>query len=252
VPYQTVHGKDGAGAVYLFSADADDPATMVRRVVLTQDSPGVPGSAESTDRFGSAVAMRDGRLAIGVPGESGGGIRAFGLVQPVVWHEADLSYTARRSVTQDLAGVPGSNEAQDRFGQTVAIGRGLTAAGSWDIAIGANEKVGTHRGAGSVTVAGFTGSRFRSYTQRSPGLPGTVEAGDGFASVGVLATSAGVDTLLIGAPGEDSGGTGNAGYAVRSDGGRLGAGTAWTTIPVPGGAAAGLTGWGLDFGNRAP
>lgn len=252
VPHQSVNGKAAAGAVYLFSADTAEPATMVRRLVLTQNSPGVPGSAESMDRFGSSLAMRDGRLAIGVPGESDGNIRASGLVQPVVWHEASNSYTARRAISQDLAGVPGRNEAQDRFGQTVEIARGLTAAGSWDIAIGANERVGTRNEAGSVTVAGFTGSRFRVYTQRSPGMPGTVEAGDGFASVGVLATSATVDTLLIGAPGEDAGGTANAGYAVRTDGVRLGADTVWTKIGIPADATDGLTSWGLDFGNPAP
>lgn len=246
-PYARVHGHDGAGAVRLYTPDASEPGRLVQRLVLTQDSPGVPGGAEAGDHFGAALAMRDGRLAIGAPGESDGRIRNAGLVQPIRWNEAKGTYTAPRAISQDTAGVPGSNEAGDYFGSHLAIGRGLTASGSWDVVIGASEAHGKRKYAGAVTVANLTAARYRGYTQATRGVPDTPEAWDLFSTVGVLPGPSGVDTVLIGAPGEDLGGVTDVGYAIRSDGKRLGASTRWTAIAIPADAPAGMTEWGLGF-----
>ncbi len=246
-PYARVHGHDGAGAVRLYTPDATDPGRLVQRLVLTQNSPGVPGGAEAGDHFGAAIAMRDGRLAIGAPGESDGRIRNAGLVQPIRWNEATGTYTAPRAISQGTPGVPGSNQAGDYFGTHLAIGRGLTASGSWDVVIGASEAHGKQRYAGAVTVANFSAARYRGYTQATRGVPDTPEAWDLFTTVGVLPGASGVDTVLIGAPGEDRGGVTDVGYAIRSDGKRLGASTTWTAIAIPADAPAGMTEWGLGF-----
>lgn len=243
-PYDDVHGKYWAGAVYLYTPDSSDPTQLVRRLVLTQDSAGVPGTAENGDQFGYSLAFRDGRLAIGVPFESDGKIDSSGAVQPIRWNEAKRTYTAYRQINQDTKGVPGTNEAGDCFGRTLAIARGLTAKGSYDILIGANEGYGKRAGAGSVTVANFTKSSYRTYTQATKGVPGTPEKYDAFSIVGVLATSASVDTVLIGAPGEDN----YTGYVIRSDGKRLTSKTTWTTIRIPSDAPATLGNWGSFFG----
>ena len=143
--------------------------------------------------------------------------------------------------------MPGRNQTGDYFGSHLAIGRGLTAGGSWDIVIGAAEAHGPLKHAGAVTIANLTTARYRGYTQATRGVPGTPEAWDLFNTVAVLPGPAGVDTVLIGARGEDRGGTTDLGYAIRSDGRRLGTKTTWTAIAIPTDAPDGLTEWGLGF-----
>lgn len=249
VPNATVKGHAHAGAVWLYTPDVTDPTRLVRRKVLSQHSPGVPGTALSGDHFGAALAMRDGRLAIGIPGERDPRHWAAGQVQPILWNEATNTYTAYRAINQNTRGVPGTNESYDEFGSHLALARGLTASGSYDILIGADEGYGKLKAAGSVTVANFTRSLYRGYTQASAGIPGNPQAYDHFDRVGVLqnATS-GVDTVVIGSPGEDSNGTGNLGRVIRSDGRRLGATTTWSTVPIPSDAPRPTIGWGLDVG----
>ncbi len=139
-----------------------------------------------------------------------------GLVQPIRWHEATSTYTAYRAIHQGTRGVVGTNEAGDYFGSHVVVTRGLTATGSYDIAIGASEVVGKAYDAGSVTVANFTRPIYRTFTQNSRGVPGTAEPYDEFGgALGVVRTSATTDTLLIGASGEDSG-SGAPGRAATS------------------------------------
>jgi hypothetical protein len=191
--------------------------------------------------------MRDGRLAIGSPGESDGRITASGAVQPILWNEATGTYTGYRSISQDTSGVPDRNESQDNFGEHLTIARGLTAKGSYDVVIGAEESYGKLKDTGSVTVANFTRALYRTYTQSTKGMPGSPQAGDDFSHVGVVQGTTGVDTLLIGAPGEDTGQRKNVGRAVRSDGAKLDSSTTWTTIPLPDGAS-GMFDWGWDFG----
>lgn len=247
-PNTAVSGRAQAGAVLLYVRDSADPTRLVLRRSLTQNSAGVPGSAEEGDRFGAALAMRSGRLVVGAPGEDDGSILDAGLVQPLTWSEADGSYTAHRAISQDTSGVPGSNERRDQFGLDVALARGLTASGSWDAVIGTAEAYGSRADAGSVTVANLTRSLYRTWTQATAGVPGSPEAGDAFHHVGVLQNANGVDTVLIGAPGEDSGGISNVGRVVRSDGKRLTSATKWASVPVPTDAPSGLIHWGWDFG----
>ncbi|MCA0297239.1 MAG: hypothetical protein LCH96_18400 [Actinobacteria bacterium] len=248
VPSAKVSGHGGAGAVRLYTPDTSDPTQMVLRKVLTQNSSGVPGSAEAGDGFGGSLSMLNGRLAIGVPGEADGSIRRAGLVQPIVWHESSRTYTAYRAITQDTKGVPDKNDKDDVFGTDVAMARGLTASGSYDILIGAEDGYGSLKQAGSVTVANFTKSLYRTFTQASAGVPGNSQAYDHFAVVGVLPGTSGVDTVLIGSPGEDSNGTDNVGRVIRSDGKKLGSKTVWTNIDIAAGAPSGLVGWGLTVG----
>jgi len=225
----------GAGAVYLFSPASTDAEKMVFRTRITQASKGVPGTAEAGDGFGESLSFRDGYLAIGAPGENIGGARDAGLVQPVRWNESSHSWTAYRAVHQGTAGVTGTNETGDGFGSTVLVTRGLTGAGSWDIAIGTPaEKVGSARGAGSVTVANFTRKVFRTYTQGRGGVPGGPEVADFFGNaLGSLRTTSGADTLLIAADGEGLAGCTDAGMVVRSDGDPLTSVTTWASIAPP-------------------
>lgn len=248
VPSAAVNGRAAAGAVRLYTTDTADPTHLVLRKVLTQNSAGVPGTAEFEDHFGASLAMRNGRLAIGVPGESDGRRYGSGLVQPVLWHEASRTYRAYRAIHQDTRGVPGTNEEGDAFGLDVAIGRGLSDRGSYDILIGSRESIGSSEYAGSVTVANFTRSLYRTYTQASRGMPGNPQTKDYFSFVGVLPRDSGAETVLIGAPFEDSNGIDDLGRVVRSDGRRLTSGTTWRNVTIPSDAPAGLRHWGATVG----
>lgn len=224
--------KVAAGGVLMFSSTPTTPARMTYRTTLTQGSPGIPGSVDAEDRFGSALSFRDGRLAIGAPGESIGAAVHAGQVQPLRWQEATSRWTAYRAIHQGVRGVSGSNESGDQFGYLVVVTRGLTASGSYDIAISATERVG-RASAGSVTVAHVSRPRYRTLTQATKGIPDTAETGDDFgAGLGVLRTSAARDTLLIGVPGEQREvPAGRVGFAMRSDGRQLSADTRWRPIP---------------------
>jgi hypothetical protein len=219
---------------------------------------------EAGDRFGRAVALRDGHLAIGAPHETIGRARATGQVQLLRWNAATTSFEPLRAVHQGSAGVPGTNETGDHFGGALAIARGLTAAGSWDVVIGTpDENVGSIVDAGAVAVANVTAASYRKLSQDTSGMPGKAERqhpeavarGEFFGyAVGVLPTSATTDTLVIGAPGETNGDCYNQGYVVRSDGRRPRPATAWSSLTPPTTGCSGydsdvFDGWGAGFGN---
>jgi hypothetical protein len=75
VPYEDFDGKDGAGSVVTMRGTAGG-LTGTGAKVFSQDTDGVPGTAEKGDAFGAAThlvdAGHDGRaeLAVGAPGEN--------------------------------------------------------------------------------------------------------------------------------------------------------------------------------------
>ncbi|MEV5434100.1 hypothetical protein [Streptomyces sp. NPDC052701] len=111
-------------------------------------------------------------------------------------------------LTQDTAGVPGASEPGDRFGSGVSLGD-VDGDGHADLAVGA---AGENSSAGAVTVlygsaSGLTTKGATSYTQNTPGVPGTSEQGDRFGARVVLADHTGDRRadLSVSAPGENSG-----------------------------------------------
>ncbi|MFF8725492.1 FG-GAP-like repeat-containing protein [Streptomyces sp. NPDC015171] len=90
---------------------------------FTQDTPGVPGAAESDDRFGTSVAVGDitgdgvDDVAVGAPGED----HAEGVVDVLRGSRSGLTGTGARAFTQDTAGVPGTAETNDVFGCALAL-----------------------------------------------------------------------------------------------------------------------------------
>jgi hypothetical protein len=239
----TVSGKANAGSIQVLTGTASEPARLHVLTTLSQSSPGVPNTSETGDRFGESLALRDGRLAVGVPAETTGRARHTGRVQLFRWNASTRSFTPKASIDQNTPGVRDSNESGDGFGATLTIARGLTAPGSYDAVIGTpREKLGAARHAGAVTVASFTKRSYRTITQSSPGVPGIPDKapsealtdGDVFgAAIGTLPTSASTDTLLIGAPGETNGRCLNQGYVVTTDGKQLRAHTRWTYLKPP-------------------
>jgi hypothetical protein len=220
-----------AGAVSVLYGGAGGLTTAGGRL-FTQNSSGVPGTAEEQDWFGWALAAgdfnRDGfaDLAVSAPSESVGSAFAAGAVSVLYGSAGGLTTSGGRLFTQ----VAGAVEVGDQFGSALAAGD-FNRDGFVDLAAGApGEAVGSAGGAGAVSVlsgsaAGLTATGGRLFTQ----VGGAVEAGDQFGAA--LAPGDfnrdGVADLAVGAPSERVGST-------------VGAGA----VSVLPGSAAGLTATG--------
>ncbi|MGQ4387612.1 FG-GAP-like repeat-containing protein [Streptomyces sp. SAS_270] len=94
---------------------------------FTQDTPGVPGTLETNDRFGAALAIADvtgdhlADLAVGVPGEALGDLHSAGMVELLHGSRAGLTGTGAQAITQNTSGVPGTAERGDAFGGAVQL-----------------------------------------------------------------------------------------------------------------------------------
>ena len=91
---------------------------------MTQNSPGIPGTAEAGDRFGAALSINySGRLggivdvAVGVPNEDIGSLADAGSV--IVLQDLYDPVETAVALDQNSAGVPGVAEAGDRFGRSL-------------------------------------------------------------------------------------------------------------------------------------
>jgi hypothetical protein len=159
--------------------------------LFTQGSPGVVGTAENGDEFGRALATGDvngdgaSDLAVGVPGEDVGTVVDAGAVSLLYGSAGGLSGSGSQLFTQDSSGVVDAAEAGDQFGRAVAVGD-FDDDGIDDQTVGVPaEDVGAVFDAGAVNVlkgaaGGLTGSGSQQFTQDSPELPDTAEAGDLF------------------------------------------------------------------------
>ncbi len=215
-PEATVNGKASAGEVYRYTITPGGArrVTVTAREVRSQNSAGVPGTAEAGDRFGSVLAsVGTGRgVLVGDPLEDVGTRADAGSV----WFLRVGSTGAAVSsqvFSQDTPGVAGTAEAGDRFGASVSM-RGRTAA------VGVpGENDGSRVDSGMVQVmilrAGndlFYGHR--GITQASSGVPGALEAGDRFGAqvvVGLALLCAENIDIAVGSPGEDVGTAADAG-----------------------------------------
>ncbi|WP_372350487.1 VCBS repeat-containing protein [Streptomyces sp. KL116D] len=96
-------------------------------LLIHQSTPGVPGSSESDDGFGSDVAVADTNgdgyadIAVGVPGEALGSKRNAGTVVLIPGGPQGPTGAGSRAISQDTSGVPGTAERGDRFGSTVRL-----------------------------------------------------------------------------------------------------------------------------------
>ncbi|MFT3971305.1 MAG: FG-GAP repeat protein [Micropruina sp.] len=221
-PNEAVGTRTDAGSVTLLSATAAKPTTF-RGVAVTQNSAGVPGTAEADDLFGRAVAFRDNYVLIGAPGERIGSAYFTGQVHVLNFNPATRTYRSLRMVHQDGAGIPGSNRTGDWFGASVALG--VNTLDQLTAIVGIPGKsVDKQHNAGAVLMfrANRAGGAVKVFRQGKDGISGKPETGDDFGSaVGVLGGNlndgeAMRDGVVIGVPSEDIGTTENAGTVVYS------------------------------------
>lgn len=158
-------GLTNVGRVQILMRD-DDGVWFSRRL-YDQASPGVPGALEAGDAFGSALAVGDfdgderADLAIGSPGEAVGALAGAGSVTVLYGEDLGVDTVRTLQLHQDVAGVPETAEADDRFGASLVTGDFLKD-GYDDLAVGApredilNIMTGVHPDAGVVHL--FAGS----------------------------------------------------------------------------------------------
>jgi hypothetical protein len=222
-------GEDGgAGTVHVLRGSPAGLTTSGTRR-FTQATAGIPGDPDPGDGFGAALAA--GRfdagesedLAIGAPGEDGGGAVH-------VLPSAAASGAKRLSrATADLEGSPATG-----FGTVLASGD-LGGDARADLAVGSPED-----GAGAVNVllggpTGITVAGDALWTQDSPGVPDASEPGDRFGAALAVGPAR---ALVVGAPGEGVGSAPGAGAITV-----LGSGAAQflheASASVPGALGAG-------------
>ncbi|WP_375423006.1 hypothetical protein [uncultured Friedmanniella sp.] len=142
IPNRTVRGAAGAGAVLITT-------TLGRATLLTQASPGMPGTPEPGDHFGASLAQD----WFGAPGESVGSIANAGVVE-----RPSSDPSERVSLTQHDADPSQVVEAGDRFGAALTETGFLVDDTEWrgrQLYIGApGQDVAGHADVGTVSVVG--------------------------------------------------------------------------------------------------
>lgn len=201
-PEAAVNNVPGAGVVHIvYGGDKGS-------VQLSQETAGVPGTAEPDDRFGFSFAVYDADadgcsdLAVGIPYEDLDTARDAGLVQIVYGSAAGPGggKAVREHLQGATASLGGGPETGDWVGYALAGGK--TAAGSSYLLIGApGEALGTIEDAGvfyylSADAATAVGNN-QDTTTAGP-VPGEMEVDDRFGS----SFAATPTHFAVGAPGE--------------------------------------------------
>ncbi|WP_128380797.1 FG-GAP-like repeat-containing protein [Streptomyces cavernae] len=120
-------GALGGAVALVYGAPEEAFTTSFTTRTLTQATSGVPGSAESGDRFGSGVALGDlngdgyADLAAGASHESIGGAGGTGTVTVLYGRATGLTTAGAATLSQSTSGVPGTSEDGDHFGARVLL-----------------------------------------------------------------------------------------------------------------------------------
>jgi hypothetical protein len=127
VPFEDLGASIDAGAVNVVYGS--NTGLVGRNQTLTQNSPGVVGTAEAGDLFGAALARGIffnnfngddfSDLAIGAPGEDVGAATDAGAVNVQYGSATGLPGPGGQLFTQDSAGVGGTAESGDSFGSAL-------------------------------------------------------------------------------------------------------------------------------------
>jgi hypothetical protein len=190
VPFEDIGAAFDAGAVNVLYGSAAG-LTGSGSQAFWQGKSGVLDSPGIFELFGFALAAGDfnnngtADLAIGTLFEDIGGVPAAGAVNVLYGSAAGVTGSGSQLFWQDAAGVVGTAEVDDLFGSAVSAGD-FNNNGTADLAVGVRgESIGTVADAGAVNVlygsaGGLTGTGSQLFSQDTPGVAGTTEAGDRF------------------------------------------------------------------------
>jgi len=220
VPYEDVGGGPivDAGCVNIVYGSGGGLATAatggIASQVWTQNSGGIPGSADSDDLFGASLASGDlngdgfDDLVIGVPGEDTGGNTDVGAVHVIYGGTgAGGALGSGGSFVLTSFAWGEARETGDEFGRTVAVGD-FDGDGFDDIVIGCPlEGVGANSNAGMLHIAygqsagGITAGP--TFTQSMFGDPEEFSDELGFSLAVLDVNGDGFTDVAIGVPYED-------------------------------------------------
>ncbi|HEY2795905.1 MAG TPA: FG-GAP and VCBS repeat-containing protein, partial [Micromonosporaceae bacterium] len=209
-----------AGEIYILAGSKTDSFTTGKH--FKQGDGIVPGSSETNDNFGFSLAVGDfdgdhhTDLAVGDPGENSSAgtvviLRGSGS-------SSMLTTTGHQTWSQNSSGIPGTSEAGDRFGVSLAVGD-FNGDKHPDLAVGVpNEADGSVVNGGLVNViygssTGLKSTGAQAWTQNSTGVAGTANSGDlfGYSLAAGDFNGGGKTDLAIGVPQEGLGSAGMAG-----------------------------------------
>ena len=227
VPHEDVGSVRDAGAVTML-ATLDAVPGFDTATAWSQATHRMPGTPETSDRFGAAVSATSEHIVVGVPGEDVGERRDAGMLQTFDHaFDEDLPEPVD-GLTQGSRGIPGVAEAGDQLGAAVMVGANVGCGeGVMQAAAGApGEDIrvsGTNRSnAGTVLVLPLTDQRWcpARFDDQSTVLAGTAETEDrlgstlGLGPIRIDHDDETGDRVFIGAPGEDHGSVTDAGIVV--------------------------------------
>jgi len=189
VPKENDDSARNAGKVQVFFGGSGG-VTVGGNELWSQASAGVGSGTSKGDRFGDALAAGDfdddgfADLAVGVPGEDFPGAKNTGAVNLLYGRSGGLHARGGNILWQGDNGLVGNPEAGDRFGASL---RSVDVDGNsrWDLIIGMPGEDLPAVNAGAVILvlgskSGLKRNTSSVWHQDTPGVEGTVEAGDGF------------------------------------------------------------------------
>jgi hypothetical protein len=156
-PGRNIGSATGAGLTAVLFGSANG-LLRTGYQVWHQNTPGIAGTAETFDRFGSALAAGDfdddgfDDLAIGVRGDTAGGIFGTGAAHVLYGGPNGPTATGADYWWQGASGIAGDPEVDEDFGYSLTVGN-FDGDAYDDLAIGVVfESVGTADDAGAVNV----------------------------------------------------------------------------------------------------